>query len=95
LGLGGEIAALQDLKKDLDFSLRPAGYIPEDRPFHPHLTLGPVTNFDKGDHRSFARLISSNVEFEPWQIHSIELMQSTLGREGSTYSMLASWKLGP
>ena len=38
-GITGETARLAALQADLAAALVPLGYAPEDRPFHPHLTL--------------------------------------------------------
>jgi 2'-5' RNA ligase len=39
-GLAGDITALGDLQRAVTDATRPLGFIPEDRPFAPHLTLG-------------------------------------------------------
>jgi 2'-5' RNA ligase len=39
-GLAGDLAALGDLQRAVTDATRPLGFVPEERPFAPHLTLG-------------------------------------------------------
>jgi RNA 2',3'-cyclic 3'-phosphodiesterase len=39
VGVTGDVPRLAAVQRDLDGALRPFGYAPEERPFHPHLTL--------------------------------------------------------
>jgi 2'-5' RNA ligase len=47
-GLAGDLAALGDLQRAVTAATRPLGFVPEDRPFAPHLTLGRARQ-DVGD----------------------------------------------
>jgi 2'-5' RNA ligase len=42
VGLQGQLQPLQTLRSALEDILQPLGWDPEDKPFHPHLTLGRV-----------------------------------------------------
>jgi RNA 2',3'-cyclic 3'-phosphodiesterase len=41
-GLGGDLETLAALQRQVEEACGPLGFQPEDRPFHPHLTLGRV-----------------------------------------------------
>ncbi|UVI30785.1 RNA 2',3'-cyclic phosphodiesterase [Paenibacillus spongiae] len=58
-GIGGELDALHQLNKRILSRLAPLGYEPENRPYHPHLTL--------------ARDYRSPVPFEPSMLESCRI----------------------
>jgi 2'-5' RNA ligase len=83
---------------DLQFSVEQIccafGFHKEERPFHPHITLGRV----KGTH-NLDRLTDAikTVTFEPMQSRCSELllMKSDLRPSGSIYTILKSFSLQP
>ena len=84
---------LKNLAKRLDQLLEPLGFVPESRPYHPHLTLArikgppPEQLFDlMRDHQQTL--------FGQHEITSIELYRSELQASGSRYSVISSHKLG-
>jgi|APLow6443716910_1056828.scaffolds.fasta_scaffold81381_2 RNA 2',3'-cyclic 3'-phosphodiesterase len=81
---GDKINALQSTIEDACFRI---GLPRENRPFHPHITLGRV----KGQ-RNRARLIEgiNTVTFEPISTFcsSVQIIRSELHREGSRYTIL-------
>ena len=84
---------LKELAKRLDQLLDPLGFVPESRPYHPHLTLArikgapPEPLFDlMREHRQTL--------FGEFEVTSIELYRSELLASGARYSVIASHKLG-
>lgn len=81
IGLRDGLRPLQTLREGLDESLQPLGWTADDRPFHPHLTLGRVK-----DHRARVDL--------PWgqgvapaeiPVSEIVLYESQLRPDGPRY----------
>jgi len=96
-GLAGAGAVLQELKKWLDESLATLGYLPETRPFHPHLTIGRVKQLKTSDRRPFAATLRQwrEKEFGSWTAERIDLMRSMLSPTGANYSLVQSFVLKP
>jgi len=80
-------AALAEVQIEIEQACRVMGFPPEDRAFHPHLTLGRV----KGT-RNLGRLTEAlkTVTFEPIPQRCTELilMKSVLRPEGAVYTAL-------
>lgn len=86
---GGNLTRLQER---VSRGLRGLGFLPEERPFHPHVTLGRVGG---GDTRRASRVLIDIVEtrtFEhpPVIVPAVEIMQSVLRPRGSEYVVLRS-----
>lgn len=82
--------ALELLANDVERSLMALGFEPELRPFHPHLTLGRVERGAKAAaFRDLERLASGVTYQSTIRVESVDLMQSTLGSGGATYSVLS------
>lgn len=95
VGLVGAVAALAQLQAAVLEATRGWGEL-EDRPFHPHLTLGRVKTPEP---RLLARLgaalqRASSLSFGQWQVHRVELMRSDLSPAGPRYTVLAEASLG-
>ncbi len=75
---------LLELKTKIDSALLPLGFAVEDRPFHPHVTLGRVRDFHH------LTPIGEKCTFEPRSslVDGIFVMKSTLTHEGGVYSRL-------
>jgi 2'-5' RNA ligase len=88
---------LQELKQALDDSLARLGYAPETRPFHAHLTLGRVKQFDTRDRRHLAAALEREREreFGPWSVERVDLMRSILSPGGAKYETVRSFQLRP
>jgi 2'-5' RNA ligase len=74
---------LARLKRELDKVLRPLGWEPEKRPFHPHLTLGRVKDNNQ------VRGLSWTVTVPPLAIPvtAVYLIQSDLRPDGPIYTI--------
>jgi 2'-5' RNA ligase len=91
-GLAGNSQPLQSLKKSLDAHLLAIGCVGEDRPFHPHMTIGRASRLDSAGRRQVAGALSgeNDRDFGEWQVGSVELMQSVLSPQGAVYGSLQS-----
>ena len=91
-GLSGDDESLRRLKQSIDAQLLASGFAGEDRPFHPHLTLGRVTQLNLASRKKITAALEKAraAAFGSWQINRIDLMQSILSPHGSTYAILRS-----
>ncbi len=82
--------ALELLANDVEKARGGFGFEPELRPFHPHLTLGRVEKHARpGAFRDLARLAAGIGWESAVPVESVDLMRSTLARDGATYTVLA------
>lgn len=75
--------------------LRLSGISTQDKPPHPHLTLGRAPR-----PANYSHLVAQLQDFrgDPWQLHGFALMESRLGTqrgESTHYTQLRSYQLGP
>lgn len=93
LGVGAN-PELRCLKHDLEWGLADAGFEPETRSFHPHITLGRArSDGAAGAFRGLDALVPE-LGFEgALKVRTVDLMQSRLSREGAQYSVVASVRL--
>jgi 2'-5' RNA ligase len=94
-GLAGDLQALQHLKKSIDGHLLAYGCVGEDRPFHPHLTIGRAREMSAAGRCQVAEGLARQQDrgFGEWQVGSVELMQSVLSPQGAAYERLQSLRL--
>lgn len=94
-GLSGDLEPLQKLKQALDGALAKLGYVPETRPFHPHLTLGRVAELRSRESLTLHREIRSSEwsDFGQWAARQVDLVQSFLSPKGASYAVLKSFPL--
>lgn len=95
-GLEDPPRALAALKEKLDDGLTRLGYVPEDRAFHPHLSLGRVKELHGGDRQHLAQSLRelSDTDFGRWTVEGVDLMRSELSPSGARYSVVKSFLLG-
>lgn len=91
-GLTGDLRPLESLKKAIDARLPASGCVGEDRPFHPHLTIGRARELNAAGRREVAEALAREQErdFGEWQVGSIDLMQSVLSPQGAAYGTVQS-----
>jgi 2'-5' RNA ligase len=96
MGVGGAVEQLDQLHAALSSALMPLGYAPEERPFHPHLTLGRVRGeiADAARARIAAALRENSAPPLAWRVDRIHLYQSELTPEGARYTRLHDVQLG-
>jgi 2'-5' RNA ligase len=87
--------ALELLANDVELALMGLSFEPELRPFSPHVTLGRVArNARRGAFADFARLAGDVDYAGSTVVESVDLMQSTLGPNGASYTVLSRAALG-
>ncbi|MNI19715.1 2'-5'-RNA ligase [compost metagenome] len=91
-GLNGDIAALHDLNHHVISASAELGYIAEDRPYHPHITI--ARKFREEGQLDLELISSLNMEasFGTWIIDRIVIYRTNLGSQ-PMYEEIASFPL--
>ncbi|HEY3861657.1 MAG TPA: RNA 2',3'-cyclic phosphodiesterase [Verrucomicrobiae bacterium] len=94
-GLDGDMTALSALKQNLDDGLAGLGFPPEDRAFHPHLTIGRFKNMNGRERGHLAEALRrwSETKFASWTVERIDLMRSEFSPGGSRYTLVRSFAI--
>ena len=88
--------ALDHLQCKVVTATRQAGLQPERRRFTPHVTLARFSASSVDRARLGAALLDeAGVRIDPFPVTEFHLIESQLGRSGSTYHMLARYPLEP
>ena len=93
IGLDGDLAALHQLQQRLAAELQREGFVLEDRPYSPHITLArrreraPSTSPP-------ARPPAGRIAGEPFTMDHLTLMESRLSPRGAAYTPLLEFPLG-
>ena len=90
VGLADPSQALAHLNECLSAALIPVGFPPEDRPFHPHLTLARVQNSIRSDQLLPVLQAYQNRCFGEFSVTQLHLFQSELQRGGARHTVLRS-----
>ncbi|MFH1652040.1 MAG: RNA 2',3'-cyclic phosphodiesterase [Chloroflexota bacterium] len=93
VGLGGELEPLQRLQRGLESQLSPLGFLPENRGFTPHLTLGRVRESAAPPERErLGQLVTVTPAgtAADFTVDAVNLMQSRLTPQGAVYRRLES-----
>ncbi|HUB68366.1 MAG TPA: RNA 2',3'-cyclic phosphodiesterase [Candidatus Methylacidiphilales bacterium] len=85
-GVGKGHPHLFALHKRIQDAVLQAGFEPDLRPFHPHITLGRVKNVPRHTLRPFL-LQHEKTEFDLWRVTGFTLFSSILLREGAMHSV--------
>lgn len=93
-GVGGDVAPLAELVAALGRRLAPLGYAPEERPFHPHLTVGRARDPHGAPGLAAALATAGAAPGAPWRAGELVLFQSHLSPQGPRYEALARAPLG-
>ena len=89
---GREVLIL--FQKQIETQLEKIGFQPEDRPFHPHLTLGRMKS-SRGKEEMVERMEKHREEeFGDFQVERVILFKSDLKPSGPVYTLLREMKLG-
>ena len=95
-GVDGSVAALGRAQASIEAALRGLGLAPEQKPFHPHLTLGRVQRQASLEQR---RQLGDALQAQPppaplaWTIERVILFRSELGSAGPVYTEIADCRL--
>lgn len=89
-----ESNGLMRLHEDIERAMERLGFIPENREFRAHLTIGRVKG--SGGLSGLMRELESHaeVEFGKFEAGEIVLMKSDLLPSGAVYSVLSAFRLG-
>ena len=89
---GREVLIL--FQKQIETQLEKVGFQPEDRPFHPHLTLGRMKS-SRGKEELAGRMEKHKEgEFGDFEVERVILFKSDLKPSGPIYIPLREMKLG-
>ncbi|MFN2166493.1 MAG: RNA 2',3'-cyclic phosphodiesterase [Anaerolineae bacterium] len=80
--------ALMALHQALCDRFGEAGFAREDRPFHPHVTLGRVRGPQGVTQLTSAMASANNSEFGEVSVHRVVLMHSRLAAQGPRYTIM-------
>jgi len=94
VGLVNGSQILTSLQKEIETELEKIGFQPEDRPFHPHLTLGRMKS-SRGKDELVERMEKHKEEgFGDLQVERVILFKSDLKPSGPIYTALRELRLG-
>ena len=94
MGLVDGREVLISFQKQIETQLEKIGFQPEDRPFHPHLTLGRMKS-SRGKEELVGRMEKhKEEEFGDFQVERVVLFKSDLRPTGPIYTPLGDMKLG-
>jgi RNA 2',3'-cyclic 3'-phosphodiesterase len=92
-GVDGDTEGLSRLQRKVEDICQEFGFAPENRPFHPHLTLGRVTG--KRNLQPLLDCIKIGSEQQcSFDVDSYNVYKSTLKPQGAVYSVLKTITLG-
>ena len=93
-GLANLPTPLVDYHKACEQAYAELGFAPENRPFHPHLTIGRVRD-QRGSQR-IRPVVDAESQFDGgrFAVDELVMFQSILDRSGPTYTALARIHLG-
>jgi len=89
VGIKGEIDKLLSLQQNIDSALALLGFVREERPFMPHLTLARIKErASPAERKSLGELVmSTSLEISyPFEVMAVSLMRSQLTPEGAVYT---------
>lgn len=92
VGLSGNTPALQDLVLEIESMLEPFGFPPEEKSYHPHLTLARIKreNATVGAALLENRILESEQRLGTLHVDRFTLFQSDLDSSGATYTALGT-----
>lgn len=93
VGLVDRNGAITSLAADVEAALAAAGFAPEAKPFHPHLTLARIKEGSREAGRSWSRerLLERETRLGALTVEALSLMRSELRPSGAVYTEL--WRL--
>lgn len=94
-GLAGETGSLQRLQSTLAAGIARFGSHLEDKPFHPHLTLGRFARFPLAAEatKALAACLARSYPPQNWAVDALHLVRSRLTQSGAHYESLGAYPL--
>jgi 2'-5' RNA ligase len=95
VGIEGKTQALQEVVLEIEAALDPLGFSPEEKPYHPHLTLARIKreNATVGSALVKNRILENDQLIGTWTIERFTLFQSDLDSSGAIYTPLGTVQL--
>lgn len=95
-GIGGQRQALMATEARVARALEARGFLPDERPYSPHLTLARLPDRpEQGDvERLQAALRAGGREKASFRVEALDVMKSELLREGARYTRLRECRFG-
>ncbi len=95
VGVTGKTHALQELVLEIEAALEPFGFPPEEKPYHPHLTLARIKreNANVGSALAENGVLHNDQQLGTLPIDQFILFQSDRNSFGATYTPLGSVQL--
>ncbi len=92
VGVTGKTHALQELVLEIEAVLEPLGFPPEEKPYHPHLTLARIKrdNAIVGSALLENEVLEREQHFGTLTVDQLTLFQSDLDSTGATYTPLGA-----
>lgn len=92
VGVHGDVEALREVRVRVEKALVPLGFPAEDKAFSPHLTLARLRSPRNLDplREQAARLAAARSPWGRFAVDRIDLMQSTLTRQGPVYRVVST-----
>jgi len=82
------------MKQDIEWAFRNVGFDVETRAFHPHVTLGVATSQNGGGAFRDLHERIADIAFDgQLRVHTVDLMRSHTGPEGTRYSVVSGARL--
>ena len=88
VGVNEWAGAVTDLQARVLTAVRDLGLKTEDRPFHPHLTIGRVRTRDRVDELTSRLASAKNTQYGSVEVHRLLMLKSRLQHQGVRYSVL-------
>ncbi|MEX0829007.1 MAG: RNA 2',3'-cyclic phosphodiesterase [Nitrospirales bacterium] len=90
VGITGQTQALHELVLEIEAALEPLGFPPEEKPYHPHLTLARIKrdNALVGSALLENGVLARKQHFSTFTVDRLTLFQSKLDSTGATYTPL-------
>ena len=94
IGLNGDVGRLSDLRNELQEELKVLAFVPEKRPFRPHLTLGRFKGpMNRDEDIKWICDRYRDINSDLYQLNELILYKSELKPDGPVYTKMATWPL--
>jgi RNA 2',3'-cyclic 3'-phosphodiesterase len=90
VGCAGDISSLLQLVSEIDCALEPLGFPPEEKVYHPHLTLARIKHENSmiGNVLAHSDLLEQSMHLGPLPIDHLTLFRSDVSHVGAEYTPL-------